>query len=70
MIKKVILWIALIGCMGLIFYFSSQKASVSDKTSSGFIEIVIKFFDFNNRISDSEIAKINQNFQIRKSLSF
>lgn len=72
MIKKIILWIILICCMGLIFYFSSQEATASDKTSSGFVEIIIKFFDFNDRISDVQIAKINENFStlVRKTAHF
>ena len=72
MIKKLILWIALLCSMGIIFYFSSQEATASDKTSSGFIEIIIKFFDFNDRISDIQIAKINENFStlVRKTAHF
>ena len=58
MMKKLVLWILIIACMGTIFYFSSQEADDSGRASEGFTYTVIKFFDFNDTISDEKAMEI------------
>lgn len=58
MIKKTVLWILIIACASVIFFFSSQKANDSDKVSSGFIVRIVKILDINKRLSDSDVVKI------------
>lgn len=72
MIKKVILWILVISCMGLIFSFSAQKAEDSKKTSSGLITAVVKFFDFDNSLTEPQIQVICEDltFIVRKAAHF
>ena len=56
MFKKIILWCALISCMSLIFYFSSQEATVSKGTSSRFIKTIVKTIDEQGKLTE-EIGK-------------
>ncbi len=72
MAKKAILWILTILCMATIFFFSSQTAPQSKKSSSGFIETVIKIIDFNNSLDDKEIGQITESmtFLVRKGAHF
>ncbi len=72
MIKKVILWILIICCMGMIFLFSAQKAEESRKTSAGLITAVVKFFDFDNSLTEAAIREIRGNltFVVRKAAHF
>ncbi len=72
MFKKIILWILVIGCMTLIFSFSSEAATESRKTSASFIEKIISFFDFDNSITESEMFVIRENmtFIVRKGAHF
>ena len=72
MIKKTVLFILTVGCMAAIFLFSAQKASVSNKTSEGFIESVVRFFDFDKTLSDSEISEIAESAAhcVRKAAHF
>ena len=58
MIKKLILWLLILACMGSIFYFSSQVADDSGRASEGFTYTLIKFFDFADRISDDKAMGI------------
>lgn len=72
MYKKVILWILTILCMGTIFYFSSQVATDSDKTSSTFIVSVLQLVDVGNLISDEELVEVatDINHIVRKGAHF
>ena len=58
MIKKLVLFLLIIACMGTIFWFSAQEADDSGRASEGFTYAVIKFFDFNNRISNERALEI------------
>ena len=58
MVKKVVLWILVITCMGLIFFFSSQEASDSRETSSAFIYNIVSFLDVRNTLSEVQIQEI------------
>lgn len=72
MIKKILLWCALIFCMSLIFYFSSQKATESKKTSSRFIIKIVKAIDINDSLSEKEIENIAESLSVlvRKTAHF
>ncbi len=72
MVKKVILWILVISCMGTIFAFSAQEATESKETSSRFITVVIRFFDINNSLSQERIENIAEKITtfVRKSAHF
>lgn len=72
MFKKILLWCALISCMSLIFYFSSQEASESKGTSSRFIKTIVKIIDFNDNLSEEEIENISESLSvfIRKTAHF
>ena len=59
MVKKIILWILVVSCMGAIFLFSSQEASESSELSTGFIVSVIRFFDVREAFSEAEIREIS-----------
>lgn len=59
MIKKIILWILVISCMGTIFFFSSQEAEDSDRVSSGFIISIVRFFDVQDTFSEAEIEEFS-----------
>ena len=58
MVKKVVLWILVITCMGLIFFFSSQEAPDSRETSSAFIYNIVSFLDVRNTLSEVQIHGI------------
>ena len=70
--KKIVLWILVISCMSVIFFFSSQTAKDSRKVSSGFITAVIKFFDFNDALTAIQINNIKKQctFIVRKGAHF
>lgn len=72
MMKKLILWILVICCMGTIFFFSSQEATESKKVSSGLIKTVVKLIDFNNSLSEKEINTVAEKltFIVRKGAHF
>lgn len=72
MMKKFILWVLIIFCMGAVFVFSSQEASESKKVSSGVIKAVVKAFDFNDSLSKDELTSISQKltFVVRKGAHF
>ena len=72
MMKKLILWMLVISCMGTIFFFSSQEATESKKVSSGLIKTVVKIIDFNDSLSAEEIDEISENltFIVRKGAHF
>ncbi len=72
MFKKILLWCALISCMSLIFYFSSQKATQSKSTSSRFIKTIVRIIDFNDKLSEEEIDAISENLStlVRKTAHF
>lgn len=61
MMKKIILWILVISCMGTIFFFSSQVAEESDKASEGFIINLVRFFNIREVFSEAEINEIATN---------
>lgn len=62
MIKKLVLWILVIACAGMIFLFSSQKAEESDRVSTGVIVKIIRFFDVEETFSEAEIEGISVAF--------
>ena len=64
MFKKILLWCALISCMSLIFYFSSQEATESQNTSSRFIKTIVKIVDFKNTFSDEKVAEIAEKLSV------
>ncbi len=72
MMKKLILWILVISCMGTIFFFSSQEASESRKISSGLIKTFVRVLDFNNKLNENQIDTIAENltFIVRKGAHF
>ncbi len=72
MMKKLILWILVISCMGTIFFFSSQEASESRKVSSGLIKTFVRVLDFNNKLNENQIDIIAKNltFIVRKGAHF
>ncbi len=72
MMKKLILWVLVISCMGTIFFFSSQEASESRKISSGFIKTFVRILDFNNKLNENQIDTIAKNltFIVRKGAHF
>ena len=59
MMKKIVLWILVIVCMGTIFFFSSQEATESSALSSGLIVSVIRFFNAREVFSEAEIKEIS-----------
>lgn len=72
MMKKLILWILVVSCMGTIFFFSSQEASESRKVSSGLIKTFVRALDFNNKLNENQIDTISENltFIVRKGAHF
>ena len=70
--KKLILWILVISCMGTIFFFSSQEASESREISSGLIKTFVKVLDFNNKLNENQVDTIAENltFIVRKGAHF
>lgn len=46
--------------MATIFYFSSQVAEASGETSSGLIEKVIRFVDFQDKLTNAEIENVKE----------
>lgn len=72
MFKKIILWCALISCMSLIFYFSSQEADVSQGTSSRFIKTVVRIIDYNDKLTEEEIDALSEKVStlVRKTAHF
>ena len=72
MAKKLILWVLVIVCMATIFCFSAQEANDSGRVSEGFTYNIIKFFDFNDTITDERAMEIADNMDgfIRKLAHF
>ncbi len=72
MMKKLILWILVISCMGTIFFFSSQEASESREISSGLIKTFVRVLDFNNKLNENQVDTIAENltFIVRKGAHF
>lgn len=72
MMKKTILWILVVFCMGAIFFFSSQEASESKKVSSGIIKSVVRVFDFDDSLSEEKLTDIVEKltFIVRKGAHF
>lgn len=60
MIKKLILWILVVSCMGTIFFFSGQEAKDSDSSSIGFITVFVRLFDVCDVFSETEIQEFSQ----------
>ncbi len=72
MFKKIILWILVILCMSLIFWFSSQEAIESDQTSTSFMSMIIRFFDADNSLDDETVSQMaaGLNHIVRKGAHF
>ena len=72
MIKKVVLWILVIGCMATIFGFSSQVAEESKKTSSKVITKVVETVDIKKELTKPQKEKITEDltFIVRKGAHF
>ena len=72
MVKKLVLWLLVISCMSVIFAFSSQEATESEKTSSRFITVVVRLLDINNSLSQESIENIAEKITtfVRKSAHF
>ena len=72
MLKKVILWILVIGCMVTIFGFSSQVAEESKKTSSKVITKVVETVDVKKELTRPQKEKIAEDltFIVRKLAHF
>ena len=72
MAKKILLWLLTLLCASTIFYFSSQEAAESGKTSSEVIKTVVRALDINNSLSEEKIEKLSADltFIVRKSAHF
>lgn len=72
MVRKILLWAAVLSVMAAIFFFSSQNAAVSGKTSTGFTEKIIRAIGMDKRLSDAEIAAAAEklDYVVRKSAHF
>ena len=72
MIKKSVLWILIVFCMGTIFFLSSQEATESKKVSSGVIKTIVKAVDFTNELNEEELNNIAEDltFIVRKGAHF
>lgn len=72
MYKKILLWILVLLCMGMIFCFSSQKATESDKTSLSFAGRIIQMLDMDDSLTPEEIEKTSEdiNHVVRKGAHF
>lgn len=72
MIKKVILWFLVIGCMATIFNFSSQVAEESKKTSSKVITKIVETVDIRKELTEIQKKKIAEDltFVVRKGAHF
>lgn len=70
--KKIILAVLIILWAFLIFSLSSQRATDSDRVSKGIAVKVIKAIDFNNSMSEKEVAETAAylNFFVRKGAHF
>lgn len=70
--KKFILWLLTLSCMAAIFYFSSQVAEISGKTSSGLIVKIIRFFDYKDKLTDDGVESIRSMLStpVRKAAHF
>ncbi len=72
MLKKFILWMLVILWAMVIFSFSAQPATQSDKASTGFTKKVVRILDVADRLSEKEIEAIadNLNHFVRKGAHF
>lgn len=74
MVKKIILYILLIGLMLLIFYFSNKSANVSSKQSGRIVNIIINTMEkiTNKNYNDLEREEIGEKISlpIRKLAHF
>lgn len=72
MLKKVILWLMVLGCMAIIFGFSSQVAEESKKTSSKVITKVVETVDIKKELTKPQKEKITKDltFIVRKGAHF
>ena len=72
MIKKIILWFLVIGCMATIFLFSSQVAEESKKTSSSVIRTTVEVIDVKKTLTEPQKEKITADltFVVRKGAHF
>lgn len=72
MVKKIVLWLSVIGCMTVIFMFSHQSAEVSHDLSSSFLFRILSFFDAFDKMSRSAMTETVEflHFLIRKGAHF
>ena len=72
MIKKIILWILIISCMGVIFSFSAEKSTESKKSSSRVVDTVIKIIDADKKLDENELEDLRETltFIVRKGAHF
>ena len=63
--KKILLWILLLGWMGIIFLFSAQNADASSRLSSGFLHRFILIFLPEQAAGNEELVHTLE-FLIRK----
>ncbi len=66
MVKRIILWALVIGCMGMIFMFSAQPANESTDLSDGLLIDILNFFDIKPEVKTLEFLS----FFIRKTAHF
>ena len=70
--KKVVLMILIVVWATVIFSLSSQPATKSDETSTGFTKKVVKALDIGEKMSEEEVEVIalNINGIVRKCAHF
>lgn len=70
--KKIILWMLVILWAAVIFSFSAQPATQSNKASTGFTKKIVRVLDVADSLSEKEIETIadNLNHFVRKGAHF
>ena len=70
--KKIILWMLVILWAAVIFSFSAQPATQSDKSSMSFTKKIVRILDVTNSLSEKELDTIadNLNHFVRKGAHF
>lgn len=72
MIKKIVLWILVLVCMGTIFNFSSQVSAESKKTSSKIVKKIVENINVEEKLTESQTKAFIKTITIivRKSAHF
>lgn len=72
MVKKIVLCILVISCMGVIFSFSAEKSTESKKSSSRVVDTVIKIIDADKKLDKDKLEDLRESltFIVRKGAHF